>query len=106
VKHTPGGLLLATSLVWLIGSLMLLACGPARGVLAPTWRGFWSAFRGLGPMLKTRGDLRAERRIPQGKLASAFAWNPFSYLGRSIQVAPFAGDQSEIRSTSANARKT
>ena len=40
------------------------------------------------------------------ELAAALAWNPFSYLGRSIQVTPFADDQSEIRSTSANARKT
>ena len=106
VKNMPGGLLLATSPVWLIGSLMLLARGAVRGVLAPTWRGFWAAFKGLGPMLKTRGELKSERRISSAGIASAFAWNPFSYLGRSIQVAPFASDQSEIRSTSANARKT
>ena len=106
VKNMPGGLLLATSPVWLIGSLMLLARGAVRGVLSPTWRGFWAAFKGLGPMLKTRGELKSERRISTAGIASAFAWNPFSYLGRSIQVAPFASDQSEIRSTSANARKT
>jgi N-acetylglucosaminyl-diphospho-decaprenol L-rhamnosyltransferase len=106
VKNMPGGLLLATSPVWLIGSLMLLARGAVRGVFAPTWRGFWAAFRGLGSILKTRGELKAERRISPGELASAFAWNPFSYLGRTIQVAPFAKDESEIRSTSANARKT
>jgi hypothetical protein len=102
----PGGLLLVTSPVWLVGSLMLLARGAVRGVLAPTWRGFWAAFKGLGPVLQTRGELKAARRISPGELASAFAWNPFSYLGRSIQVAPFADDGSEIRSTSANARKT
>jgi hypothetical protein len=85
---------------------MLLARGAVRGVLAPTWRGFWAAFKGLGPVLQTRGELKAARRISPGELASAFAWNPFSYLGRSIQVAPFADDGSEIRSTSANARKT
>jgi hypothetical protein len=85
---------------------MLLARGTVRGVLAPTWQGFWSAFRGLGPVLKTRREVKAARRISSAGIVSAFAWNPFSYLGRSIQVAPFAGDQSEIRSTSANARKT
>jgi GT2 family glycosyltransferase len=106
VKNMPGGLLLATSPVWLIGSLMLLSRGAVRGVFVPTWLGFWAAFKGFGPMLKTRGELKSERRISPGKLAPAFSWNPFSYLGRSIQVVPFARDGSEIRSTSANARKT
>jgi len=106
VKNMPGGLLLVTAPVWLVGSLMLLARGAVRGVLAPTWLGFWAAFKGLGPVLQTRAELRAARRISSGELAAALAWNPFSYLGRSIQVRLFAHDQSEIRSTSANARKT
>lgn len=106
VKNMPGGLLLLTSPVWLAGSLMLLARGAVRGVFVPTWQGFSAAFKHLGPMLKTRRELKAQRRISPGKLAATFTWNPFSYLGRSIQVTPFTDDQSEIRSTSANARKT
>ena len=106
VKNMPGGLLLLTSPVWLAGSLILLARGAVRGVFVPTWEGFWAAFRHLGPMLKTRHQLKTQRRISPGQLAEAFTWNPFSYLGRSIQVTPFTDDQSEIRSTSANARKT
>ena len=106
VKNMPGGLALLTSPVWLVGSLLLLARGAVRGVFAPTLQGFWAAFKGLGPMLKTRGELKAQRCISAGKLAAALTWNPLSYLGRSIQVTPFADDQSEIRSTSANARKT
>lgn len=106
VKNMPGGLLLLTSPVWLAGSLMLLARGAIRGVFVPTWKGFWAAFRHLGPMLKTRRELKAQRRISPAQLAEAFTWNPFSYLGRSIQVTPFTDSQSEIRSTSANARKT
>ncbi len=106
VKNMPGGLAFLTSPVWLVGSLLLLARGAVRGVFAPTLQGFWAAFKGLGPMLKTRGELKAQRRISAGKLAAALTWNPLSYLGRSIQVTPFSDDQSEIRSTSANARKT
>jgi N-acetylglucosaminyl-diphospho-decaprenol L-rhamnosyltransferase len=106
VKNMPGGLLLLTLPVWLAGSLMLLARGVVRGVFVPTWQGFWAAFTHLGPMLKTRRELKAYRRVSSGKLAVAFTWNPFSYLGRSIRVATFSDDQSEIRSTSANARKT
>ena len=106
VKNMPGGLLLLTSPVWFIGSLMLLGRGALRGVFVPTWRGFVAAFAGLGPALAARKELRARRRVSVAHLAAAFAWNPFSYLGRSIQVRPFPADQSEIRSTSANARKT
>jgi len=106
VKNMPGGMLMFTSPVWLAGSLMLLVRGAIRGVFVPTWQGFWAAFENLGPMLKTRRELKAHRRIPPARLAAAFSWNPFSYLGRSIQVTPFADDHSEIRSTSAKARKT
>jgi N-acetylglucosaminyl-diphospho-decaprenol L-rhamnosyltransferase len=105
-KNMPFRFLLLTSPVWLIGSLMLLARGALRGLFVPTWQGFWAAFKGLGPMLRTRRELKVQRRISTGKLAAAFTWSPFAYLGRSIQVAPFADDQSAIRSTSANARKT
>ena len=106
VKNMPGGLLLLTSPIWFAGALMLLARGAVRGVFAPTWRGFWAGLSGVGPMLKTRAELKTQRRISSGTLAAALTWNPFSYLGRSIQVTPFSDDQSEIRSTSANARKT
>ena len=106
VKNMPGGLLLLTSPVWLVGSLMLLARGAARGVFVPTWRGFVAAFAGLGPALAARKQLRARRNVSVAHLAAAFTWNPFSYLGRSVQVRPFPTDHAEIRSTSANARKT
>ena len=106
VKNMPGGLLLLTSPVWLIGSLMLLARGAVRGAFIPTWQGFMAAFAGLGPALVVRKQLKAKRKLSAAHIAAAFTWNPFSYLGRSIQVRPFAPDQSVIRSTSANARKT
>jgi GT2 family glycosyltransferase len=106
VKNMPGGLLLLTSPVWLLGSLMLLARGAVRGVFRPTWRGFIEAFAGLRPALRSRKQLRARRSVTVAHFAAALTWNPFSYLGRSIQVKPFPADHSEIRSTSANARKT
>jgi len=105
VKNMPGGLLLLTSPVWLLGSLMLLARGAVRGVFRPTWRGFMAAFAGFGPALRSRKQLRSCRRVSVAHFAAALTWNPFSYLGRSIQVKAFPPDHSEIRSTSANARK-
>ncbi len=105
VKNMPGGLLVLTSPVWLVGSLMLLARGTLRGVFRPTWRGFVAAFRNLSPALASRRELRKRRRASPAAIAAALTWNPFSYLGRSIQVRPFVDDQSAIRSTSANARK-
>lgn len=105
VKNMPGGLLLLTSPVWLIGSLMLLLRGALRGVFVPTWKGFMAAFAGLGTALAARKQLRAQRKISAAHIAAAFTWNPFSYLGRSIRVRPFPVS-SEMRSTSENARKT
>jgi GT2 family glycosyltransferase len=105
-KNMPGRLLLLTLPVWFVGSLLLLLRGVMRGVFVPTLKGFAAAFMGLGPALKMRREFKAQRRISVGKLATAFVWNPFSYLGRSIQVRPFPDDQSEIRSTSAKARNT
>ena len=106
VKNMPGGLLLLTSPVWFVGSLLLLARGALRGVFVPTWRGFVAAFAGIGPAFAARKQVRARRSVSVAHLAAAFTWNPFSYLGRAIQVRPFAVRQSEIRSVSANARKT
>ena len=98
--------MLLTSPVWLVGSLMLLARGAVRGVFVPTWQGFVAAFAGLGPMLATRRALKARRKVSPTRIAAAFTWNPFRYLGRSIDVRPFPSDQSVIRNTSANARNT
>ena len=106
VKNMPGGLLLLTSPVWLVGSLMLLLRGGLRGVFVPTLQGFVSALAGLGPVFAERGRLKARRRISAARIAAALTWNPFAYLGRSIQVRPFAPCQPDTRSTSAKARKT
>jgi N-acetylglucosaminyl-diphospho-decaprenol L-rhamnosyltransferase len=103
-KNMPGRLLLVTMPLWFVGSLMLLARGAMRGAFVPTLRGFAAAFAGLGPALKMRRELKAKRRAPLGKLVAALTWNPFSYLGRSIQVRPFPDNQPEILSTSAKAR--
>lgn len=105
VKNMPGGLLLLTSPVWFVGALALLLRGALRGVFTPTWQGFVQAFAGIRPALAARREVRARRRVSPAHIAAAFTWNPFSYLGRSIQVRPFARDQSAMRSTSANARK-
>lgn len=88
-KNMPGGLLLATLPVWAVGALALLVRGLVRGVFSPTLEGFVAAFRGLGPMLETRRELKARRSVPWADLASAFTWNPLAYPGRTIDVRPF-----------------
>jgi GT2 family glycosyltransferase len=106
VKNMPGALLVLGSPVWFVGSLALLARGAARGVFAPTWKGFVAAFADLGPALVARRHVRTSRTASVADIAAAFTWNPFRYLGRGIDVRPFADNQSDIRSTSENARKT
>ena len=89
-KNMPGGWLVVTLPVWFGGAILLLVRGAFRGVFRATWDGFMAAFAGLGPMLKTRGDLRARRRVSPSTIAAAFTWNPFAYLGRQIDVRPFS----------------
>jgi len=89
-KNMPGGWLVLTLPVWLMGAILLLIRGMFRGVFRATWDGFVAAFGGLGPMLKTRGELRARRRSKASAIAAAFTWNPFAYLGRQIDVRPFS----------------
>ncbi len=88
-KNMPGGWLILTLPVWLVGAILLLIRGLFRGAFLATWDGFVAGLRGLGPMLKTRRELRARRRIKPAAMAAAFTWNPFAYLGRQIDVRPF-----------------
>lgn len=96
VKNMPGGLLLLTSPVWLVGAILLLARGLVRGAFLATWDGFVAAFAGLGPVLVSRRALRARRRVTQAQLAAAFTWNPFAYLGRQIDVRPFSEENGDL----------
>lgn len=89
-KNMPGGLLLLTLPVWMLGSLALLARGLFRGVFVPTLKGYVAAFKELGPMLATRRELRLRRRVEPGDLIVAMTWNPLRYLGRKTDIRPFA----------------
>jgi GT2 family glycosyltransferase len=88
-KNMPGGLLIATLPVWLLGVILLLIRGLFRGAFLATGHGFFAAFWSLRPTLRARHALRARRRIRSFALAAAFTWNPFAYLGRQIDVRPF-----------------
>lgn len=94
-KNMPGGWLLLTFPVWLLGAILLLIRGVFRGVFAATWDGLVAGISGLGPALKARAALRARRRVRPFALAEALTWNPFAYLGRKIDVRPFPGGKSE-----------
>lgn len=88
-KNMPGDWLVVTFPVWLAGAILLLVRGLFRGAFLPTWDGFVAAFRGLGPALAVRRQLRARRRIAPSAIAAAFTWNPFAYLGRQIDIRRF-----------------
>ncbi len=93
-KNMPGGWLLLTLPVWLLGAFLLLARGVFRGVFRATWDGFVAGLAGLGPALTARSALRKRRRVKPFALASSFTWNPFAYLGRQIDVRPFPARKS------------
>lgn len=94
-KNMPGGWLLLTLPVWLLGAILLLVRGVFRGVFPATLEGFVAGLAGLGPALKARGDMRKRRRVKPFALAGALTWNPFAYLGRQIDVRPFPDGKSE-----------
>ncbi|RYZ14855.1 MAG: glycosyltransferase family 2 protein [Alphaproteobacteria bacterium] len=94
-KNMPGGWLILTLPIWFIGAVLLLLRGLARGVFRPTWNGFMAGLAGLGPMLKSRRELRKRRKARVSDIAAAFTWNPFAYLGRQIDVRPFQGPNSD-----------
>lgn len=89
IKNMPDAWLILTLPIWLIGAFLLLVRGLARGVFRPTWNGFMAGLAGLGPMLKSRRELRRRRTAHVSDIAAAFTWNPFAYLGRQIDVRPF-----------------
>jgi N-acetylglucosaminyl-diphospho-decaprenol L-rhamnosyltransferase len=93
VKNMPGVWLIAGSPVWLLGLIALLVRGLFRGAFLATWDGVLAAFFDLGPALKARADLRRRRKVTPWRLAKAFTWNPFAYLGRSIEVRRFPEQQ-------------
>ena len=93
VKNMPGGWLVLTSPVWLVGALALIIRGLFRGAFLPTVQGFAAAIGGLGPALRARGDIRRLRTVRPWRLAAALTWNPLAYLGRQIDVRPFAVNQ-------------
>lgn len=49
---------------------------------------FIAAFQGLGPMFKTRRELRSRRGLTPSNVPAVFTWNPFAYTGRQIDVRP------------------
>lgn len=90
VKNMPGAIFLFSLPVWFAGTLALLARGVVRGQFLATWDGLVAGFAGLGPALKQRRDLRAKRVAAPALIAASLTWNPFAYLGRRIDVRPFA----------------
>jgi GT2 family glycosyltransferase len=89
LKNMPGRWLVITWPVWLVGTFALIVRGAFRGVFVPTISGFAAAFSHIGPALTARRELKKQRRITPERLAAAFTWNPFAYLGRQIDVRPF-----------------
>jgi N-acetylglucosaminyl-diphospho-decaprenol L-rhamnosyltransferase len=97
LKNMPGRWMIITWPVWLVGAIALIVRGAFRGVFAPTIGGFAAAFRHIGPMLAARREVKKRRTITPESLAAAFAWNPFAYLGRQIDVRAFRSPESSAR---------
>lgn len=88
-KNMPGRLVLITLPVWFAGAAALLARSLARRTFPATLKGLMAGIAGLGPAITQRKQVRALRKGSPAHVAASFTWNPFAYLGRSIDVRPF-----------------
>ncbi|MEZ5939314.1 MAG: glycosyltransferase family 2 protein [Hyphomonadaceae bacterium] len=93
VKNMPGGLLPLTVPLWMAGAGALLVRSLVVGQFRSTLSGLFAAFGQLGAVLADRRRVQKKRTVPPGQIATSLVWNPFAYIGRSIQVRPF-GDRS------------
>jgi len=46
------------------------------------WQGFFTGIAGVGPIWRSRQDLRRTRKVSAGAIARRLAWSPFVFFGR------------------------
>lgn len=82
------------ALFWPLLPFHLLAAALAgtstllRGRGFAAWRGSFAALANLGPMLKSRRQIQAQRKAKTSAIASALAWSPLVMIGRRPVIRP------------------
>lgn len=92
LKNMPIEGLVATLPAHVLLTVAILARGVTTGRAGDAWTGLMEAVRGLGPVMKQRRAVQAQRVANLGTLLSAMTWNPFKMLGRKIVVRPLRAD--------------
>ncbi len=95
VKNTPGAWLWLLAPYHLAFNAVYLGSALRRGVLAPIWRAYVDAARGLGPIWTTRRELTKARRSPFSQTLKAMAWTPWAPFRRELHPRPIAEDDGD-----------
>ena len=88
VKNMPAPLLWPLLPAHLVLQVAILARAAVRGHFRPTWRGLAEALRDLSPVLRSRRQVQAGRRVSWTAIAGALTWSPLKLLRRDHDVRP------------------
>jgi GT2 family glycosyltransferase len=81
-KNMPLGLLLLTLPVHIVVTCLGAAKDTLKGKGGLVWRAIRDAFAGMGPILRSRKKIQAERQIGALRLAKVLTWNPLTIARR------------------------
>lgn len=84
IKDMPDVLLWPLLPFHLAATLLLLLCDPA--CFAARWDGLVAGIKGLPSIWEKRKQVQAARKASAWQIATAFTWNPWTFLWRSTDV--------------------
>jgi hypothetical protein len=61
-----------------------------RRQIGLTLKAYGAALKGLGPILKSRRQVQAGRKVSAWRIARAMTWNPLDLAGRRAVIRPIA----------------
>jgi GT2 family glycosyltransferase len=82
LKNMPLALLIPTLPIHIALTLIGAIKDSITGRGRPAWRGIGDAFKGLGPIFRSREHIQASRQIKALRLAKVLTWNPFRIARR------------------------
>jgi GT2 family glycosyltransferase len=88
VKNTPLPLLIVTLPFFILVNMALLLRAAMRGYGKPVIRGIWASIIGIGPILKSRGEVQRSATAGFISIAMAMTWSPIKLFTRESDVRP------------------
>lgn len=91
VKDTPWPLLPLVLPLHVLAQTVISIIQPEnRRQIGLTLKAYGAALKGLGPILKSRRQVQADRKASTWRIARAMTWNPLDLAGRRAVIRPIA----------------